>query len=175
MSKGEILTRITVWAALAGYAVGASAYLLGRGRRSWDAAARTAWAVGCASLIAHVAFANHFHHNWSQTSVYRETARETAEVTGLEWGGGMFINYALVLGWIIDVAWWRLKGLVAYRNRPAWLSAAWHGFLFFIVFNATVVFKSGLLRWIGLGLCSWLAFLAIRSRPYKPCKPYRAV
>jgi hypothetical protein len=31
--------------------------------------------------------------------------------------------------------------------------------LFFIIFNATVVFKTGPLRWIGLGLCLWLAFL----------------
>ena len=135
--------------------------MLSRGRRRLDAAARTAWTAGCVSLIAHVAFAYHFYHHWSQTSVYRETARQTAEVTGLDWGGGLFINYALVIGWIIDVVYWRLRGLDAYRHRPRWLTAMWQVFLFFIIFNATVVFKTGPLRWIGLGLCLWLASLRL--------------
>jgi hypothetical protein len=105
-----------------------------------------------------VACAYHFYHKWSQADAYRETARQTAEVTGFDWGGGLFINYALIIGWIIDVALWG-RGLEAYRSRPQWLAAAWQGFLFFIVFNATVVFKTGPLRWIGLALCLWLAFL----------------
>jgi hypothetical protein len=176
MNKGEFLTRITVWSALAGYAIGASVYMISRGRKSWDAAARTIWSWGCVSLIVHVTFAYHFYHNWSQESVYRETARQTAEVTGIEWSGGVFINYALVLGWILDAAYWRLRGLDAYRKRSLWLVAAWQGFLYFIVFNATVVYKTGPLRWIGLGLCLWLAFLAVRNvayRAYKPYKPYK--
>jgi hypothetical protein len=159
MSKGELLTRMTVWLALAGYVIGASVYLLSRGRRSCDAVARMAWTVGCVSLIAHVACAYHFYHNWSQAAAYRETARQTAEVTGLDWGGGLFINYALIIAWIVDVALWRLRGLDAYRNRPGWLVAVWQGILFFITFNATVIFKTGPLRWIGLGFCLWLAFL----------------
>ncbi len=158
MSKGELLTRITIWLALAGYAIGASLYLLSRGRRNWDAVARMAWTAGCVSLLIHVACAFHYYHAWSQAAAYRETARQTAEVTGLDWGGGLFINYALIIGWVIDVIWWR-RGLDAYRNRPRWLAAVWQGFLIFIIFNATVVFKTGALRWIGLGLCLWLVFL----------------
>jgi hypothetical protein len=120
-----------------------------------------------------VAFAYHFYHNWSRASVYRETARQTAEVTGIDWGGGVYFNYALVIGWIIDAAYWRFRGLDAYRNRPPWLAAAWQFFLFFIVFNATVVFKTGALRWIGLGLCLWLAFLTNRAyRSYWSYKSY---
>ncbi|HEY6402947.1 MAG TPA: hypothetical protein VI479_16130 [Blastocatellia bacterium] len=172
MNKGELLTRITIWLALAGYAIGVSAYLLSRGRRSWDAVARAAWALGCASIIAHVAFAYHFYHNWSQASVYRETARQTAEVTGLDWGGGVFFNYALVIGWIMDAVYWRFRGLDAYRNRPPWLATPWQFFLFFIVFNATVVFKTGALRWIGLGLCLWLAFITYRT--YRSYRSYRS-
>ena len=158
MRNGELLTRITIWLALTGYAIGASVYLLSRGRRRWDAVARMAWTVGCASLLVHVACAFHYYHDWSQVAAYRETARQTAEVTGLDWGGGLFINYALMIGWVVDAAWW-WWGLDAYRNRPRWLVAAWQGFLIFIIFNATVVFKTGPLRWIGLGLCLWLVFL----------------
>ena len=169
MSKGELLTRITIWLALAAYAIGASVYLLSRGRRSWDAMARMAWIIGCVSILIHVACAFHYYHDWSHAAAYRETARQTAEVTGFDWGGGLFINYALVAGWIIDVAWWR-RGLDVYRNRPAWLSATWHGFLIFIIFNATVVFKTGALRWIGLGLCLWLAFLWLLAPDSKTLK-----
>jgi hypothetical protein len=42
---------------------------------------------------------------------------------------------------------------------------AWQGFLLFIIFNATVVFKTGPLRWIGLGLCLWLGFLWLLVNP----------
>jgi len=162
MSKGELLTRVTIWVALAGYAIGASFYLLSRGRRRWDEVARTAWTVGCVSILIHVACAFHYYHNWSHAAAYRETARQTAELTGFDWGGGLFINYALVAGWIIDLIWWR-RGLDAYRNRPTWLAAIWQGFLIFIIFNATVVFKTGPLRWIGLGLCLWIAILWLRA------------
>jgi hypothetical protein len=171
MGKGEILTRITVWLALAGYVIGASVYLLSRGRRSWDVVARAAWTAGVISLIVHVACAYHFYHNWSQAAAYRETARQTAEVTGLDWGGGLFINYALIIGWVVDVALWRLRGLNAYRNRPGWLVTTWQGFLFFIIFNATVIFKTGPLRWIGLCLCLWLAFLWLFVKGGKVSEP----
>jgi hypothetical protein len=45
--------------------------------------------------------------------------------------------------------------------------AAWHGFLIFIIFNATVVFKNGFTRWAGLGVCFGLClvgWLAARDR-----------
>ena len=71
MSGGELLTRFTVWVAVAGYA----AFLLSRGRRKWDAAARLAWTAACAALLAHVAFAFNFYHAWSHAAAYRDTAR----------------------------------------------------------------------------------------------------
>jgi len=41
---------------------------------------------------------------------------------------------------------------------------ALHLFFFFIVFNATVVFESGAVRWVGLALCVGLASLWWNSR-----------
>ena len=115
--------------------------------------ARLAWTVACISLLAHVAFAYHFYYRWSQTAAYRETARQTAEVVGLDWGGGLYINYLLLSAWVMDVSWWWWGGHGAYRRRSWPLVAAWHGFLIVIVFNATVVFKTGFVRWLGLGVC----------------------
>ena len=153
MDGGEILTRVTIWITLAGYTAGAVTLALSRGRPAWDSAARLAWTAACAALVAHVAVALHVYHGWSQTAAYRETARQTADVVGLDWGGGLYVNYALLAGWIADVAWWWRRGAGSYWRRPWPLLAAWHGFLVFIVFNATVVFKTGPLRWVGLGVC----------------------
>ena len=150
MSKGEILTRVTIWITIVGYAVGAAAFALSRKRHKWDSAARLAWTVACVGLLAHVACAFHFYHGWSHDAAYRDTARQTDDVFGLNWGGGLYINYALLIGWVLDVSWWWLRGLDAYRRRPWPLVAAWHGFLIFIIFNATVVFKTGFVRWAGL-------------------------
>jgi len=153
MSGGEFLTRFTVWVAVAGYAAGTAAFALSRGRRRWDAAARLAWTVGCVALLAHVACAFNFYHAWSHAAAYRDTARQTAGATGLDWGGGLYFNYALLVAWVADVAWWWRRGRDAYRRRPRALVAAWHAFLIFMVFNATVVFASGVVRWAGLCVC----------------------
>jgi hypothetical protein len=71
-------------------------------------------------------------------------------VFAINWGGGLFINYAVATLWTADIASWWLAGLSSYRRRPWWLTLSWHGFLIFINFNATVVFKDGPARWIGL-------------------------
>src|SRR5688500_12128764 len=153
MSGGEVLIKVTIWVTVAGYVAGAAAFALSRGRRHWDSFARLAWTAACAALLAHVFCAFHFHHAWSHGAAFRETARQTDEVFGLDWGGGLFINYALLAVWVADVGWWWGRGLDAYRRRPRPLTYGWHAFLLFIVFNATVVFKDGPARWAGLGLC----------------------
>ncbi len=162
MSRGELLTRLAMWVTLGGYGVGAAMYWAARGRRQWDARARLAWTIGCVALLIHVAFAIHFYHHWQHASIVRETARQTAEVFGIYWGGGVYFNYALAIGWVADVVWW-WRGLDVYRRRSQLVTAAWHGFLIFMFFNATVVFKAGFLRWLGLALCAGLVLLWWRA------------
>lgn len=171
MSGGEILTRLTVWLAVAGYAAGAAVFALARGRRKWDAAARLAWTVGCAALVAHVVCAFNFYHAWSHASAYQDTARQTAETTGLDWGGGLFFNYALVAAWVADVAWWWRGGLDSYRRRPRAVAFAWHAFLVFMFFNATVVFATGPARWAGLCVCLGLGLAwCVAARTLAPAR-----
>ena len=156
MSRGELLTRITIWLAILAYAVGSVAFALARRRTRRDSATRIVWTIACLCLVAHVVWAFQFYHGWSHEAAYHETARQTQEVVGLNWGGGLFINYILLAGWIIDVGWWWWSGLNSYRQRPWQLVAAWHGFLIFMIFNATVVFKAGTVRWVGLCICGIL-------------------
>lgn len=156
MTGGEFITKALVWVSVAGYAAGAGAFALGRGRRAWDVWARAAWTAGCAAMLAHAASAFHFYHGWSHEAAYGDTARQTREVVGLAWGGGLYFNYALLAAWVADAAWWWRRGLAAYRARPRALVFAWQAFLFFMFFNAAVVFVSGAARWAGLVACAWL-------------------
>lgn len=150
MTWEDFLTRSTVWLSIAAYAVGCVVFATARGRVACDRWTRLAWTIGCAALLAHFICAFQFVHAWSHSSAYRDTARQTAEVFGINWGGGIFINYAVAILWAGDVVWWWIAGLSSYRRRPWLLTLIWHGFLIFIIFNATVVFGSGLTRWLGL-------------------------
>jgi hypothetical protein len=161
MSSGDFLTRSTVWISIVAYAVGCVAFA--RQRDRW---ARWAWTIGCSALLAHFICAFQFFHAWSHASAYADTARQTAAVFGINWGGGVFINYAVEILWIGDVASWWLAGLSSYRRRPWSLVLIWHSFLIFIIFNATVVFESGLTRWIGMlvTLCLCLSWIVINRQ-----------
>jgi hypothetical protein len=159
MSSGELLTRGTVWIAILAYTAGSVIFATARRRDQWT---RLAWTTGCVALLAHFACAFNYYHAWSQASAYGETARQTAEVFGVNWGGGLFINYTVALLWFADVTSWWFAGISSYRNRPWLLTLAWHSFLIFIIFNATVVFKNGMTRWVGLLVCltlclSWIS------------------
>lgn len=154
METGEFLTRASIWITIVAYTVGSFVFARGRGR--WDSATRVLWTIAVVSLIGHLISAYQFYHHWSHETAFVDTARQTNEVVGLNWGGGLFINYALITIWTIDVAWWWLRGLGSYRSRPWPVIAAWHGFLIFILFNAMIVFKHGVTRWVGIVICSVL-------------------
>ncbi len=153
METGEFLTRATIWFAIVAYAIGSVVFALARRRVSWDSLTRVLWTIAVVSLIAHFICAYQFYHHWSHESAYLDTARQTDEVVGLNWGGGLFINYAFLIIWTIDVGWWWLRGVNSYRTRPGAVVAAWHSFMIFILFNAMVVFKDGVVRWVGVVIC----------------------
>lgn len=165
---GNFLTRATVWVAAIGYASSVVVYSLSGGNRRRDSAARAIWTLACLNLVVHTLLAFHFYHGWSHAHAYRETARQTAELTGFEWGGGLYVNYFFVIAWIADVVWW-WRGLELYRRRSKVLAAAWQAFLLFMFFNGAVVFAAGATRLMGLLVCgavviAWLARRRDRSR-----------
>jgi len=168
VTKGEILTRVTIWIAILGYVSGTVAFALTRNRHQGDSMARLAWTIAIVGLLAHAFCAFHYYHAWSESAAYRDTARQTNQVVGLNWGGGLYVNYAVIIGWVVDVGWWWVRGVGSYRHRPWLLTAAWHGFLIFIIFNSTVVFKTGFVRWAGLSVCLGLClmwWLALMNSP----------
>lgn len=157
------MTRLTIWLALCAYGIGAGMLLLSRRRFRWLACARLAWTVGCVFFLAHVASAFTYYHHWSHAEAYRETARQTGELTGLHWGGGIYLNYIFALAWLADVGWWWLSPK-SFAARPPRLNAIWQGFFFFMVFNGAVVFGTGPVRLLGAIICGGLAALWWRAR-----------
>jgi hypothetical protein len=166
MDRGELLTRLTIWLALCAYAIGAGTLLLARGRSRWLAGARLAWTLGCAFFLAHVASAFTYYHHWSHAAAYQETALRTGELTGVPWGGGIYLNYLFALAWLADVGWWWLAP-ASFAKRSSRLTAIWQGFFFFMVFNGTVVFGDGPVRWLGVVICGSLNILWLRQRKEK--------
>jgi hypothetical protein len=145
---------VTVWSirlAVAAYLLGLAA---GLSPALWRVA-RVCWTAGCLLCLVHIALAMHFYHYWSHAAAYADTARQTREAAGVEWGGGVWFNYLFAALWLADVLWWwALPASRAVRTR--WLSAALHAYLAFIIFNATIVFESGPTRWVTLVACTLL-------------------
>lgn len=99
----------------------------------------------------------HAGHGWSHAAAYRHTA----EAGGF--GAGVYVNYLFAAVWLADAAWmWAAP--TAYRHRPRWVGVAVHGFLAFIVFNATVVFgTTPLVRVVSLLFTAALAWQLVRK------------
>ena len=145
---GESLTRWAVRLAVALYYVRVVADLRGVGHPAGERrVARIAWSLGCAFYVAHVLLAFAVFHDWSHQDAYRDTAKQTAALTGLRWGGGLYVNYAFSFLWITDVALWWGRGLDAPYRSQRYLGLL-HGVFGFIIFNATVVFGPPLWRWL---------------------------
>lgn len=154
----------TAWLAMAALVAGATVRVGQMPRPpASDHAARWCWTMACVLLWIHVTCAFAFVHHWSHTHAYLHTARRTAEFTGFHWGGGVYFNYLLLLVWAADAGWWWIAPN-AYRQRPAIVSRVIIGFVAFMAFNATVVFGTGVLRWVAAATALFLGLSALRCR-----------
>jgi len=155
MTAGELLVRATAWLAFAAYVGGTVAGL----RHPSSRAFRLVWLAGAVLLLVHLLAAFHFKHAWSHASACADTARQTREVTGLDWGGGVHLNYLLVALWLSDAA---LRFAVP-ESPSRQVRVALAGFYAFMWFNAAVVFVRGPMRWVGAAAFVLLAVSAWRS------------
>ena len=121
---------------------------LGLRLRGRNSAAQLAWSAGFVVFAVHMAAAFQLEHHWSHADAYAATARKTALLTGLDWGGGLYANYVLAALWLVDVLWWLVRPR-SYLRRPVAIEGAVQGYFAFLWFNATVVFGHGPIRPIG--------------------------
>ena len=134
--------RLSLALLTAGFAAGHS------GRR--PLAARC-WAVGAGAMWGHILLAMGGRHGWSHAAAVAETARQTAAVTGLNWGGGVWVNYLFAAVWTGESA-RRLGG-----GGPGRAETAAGLFLGFVAVNGAAVFADGPTRWCGVAACGLLA------------------
>jgi hypothetical protein len=71
------------------------------------------------------------------------------QLIGVSFGGGVYFNHVFLLVWIFDATWW-CGWPDHYLRRARLWDALVIGYLWFIALNATVVFESGMIRWLGL-------------------------
>jgi hypothetical protein len=153
---------ITLWTArlAVGLYLGRLLLRLGRSANAPSSIEAAVWACAAAVFLVHVAAAFQFHHGWSHAVAYAQTARRTAAVTGLKWGGGIFLNYALTLWWPADA----IAVCVAARRcrpLPRWYMRTTDLFFAFMMVNATIVFGS---RWWLAAAIGWLVVVVVIRR-----------
>ena len=148
------LVALTIWTALFLYAGGE----YGRIRRPPAAWARPVWLLGSLVYLAHVAAAFAMHHDWSHAAAYDYTAARTDALIGLQWGGGLWVNYAFTAIWVGEGLWWQLRP-AHYARRPAVWTPAIRGVFLFMIANGAVIFVSGPRRLLGVGVLTVLVWI----------------
>jgi hypothetical protein len=145
--SGELLTRNTIRLALLYYAI--AAFLTCWSRPTAGSSriqlARWCWTLAWLAYLVHLAMAFHFYHHWS----HADAMAHTRAVSGV--GQGIYVSHLFTVLWSADVAYWWLAP-AAHAARRRWLNMALHGFMLFVIFNATVVYETGVIRWAGVAL-----------------------
>lgn len=116
-----------------------------------------AWAAGALLSAIHIPIAFAVAYDWSHGAAVAETARRTAGVYGLEWGGGVYINYLFVVAWFGEVAWWRVSP-ATYFARARSINLVLRAFYLVMIVNACVVFASPAGRLAGVAVLAALVW-----------------
>lgn len=126
--------RLTAAAAVIAWAWGSAEFILGTSAFRW------VWGYAWLLLANHVLAAFQFGHQWSHQAALEHTAR----IAGV--AEGLYVNYLVLIFWLVDV----VERLSWNARRPTWVEGCLHGFLVFIVFNATITYGSWPFRLLGL-------------------------
>lgn len=163
---GEAWTRNTIRLSLVFYGV-AAVVMPGMSATDWAAQSsrgrwvRACWALAWLAYLIHLGMAFHFYHHWSHEDAVRRTERTSG------FGPGIYLSHAFTLFWLADVLYWLVLPR-RYAARSAWVGTALHGFLVFMIFNATVVFGEGWIRWAGAALLALVAVTLCVGRLKRP-------
>lgn len=149
--RGDYFTRHTARVAVLFWGIAVAARLLRVGRKD----ARWLWTLACGAYLIHVAAAFEHIHRWSHAAAFDHVE----QVSGF--GAGIFISYLFTFIWLADVLWWWI-GPFSYESRPMWLALGLHSFMAFVVFNGTIVYESGFIRWASIAIFVGLGLLLIR-------------
>jgi hypothetical protein len=163
-NPGDALVRNSIRLSLIWYAV-ALARMVRLSAGDWTSLtmagrlARWCWTWGWLVFVIHVGLAFHFLHHWSHAEAFDHVRKESG------FGPGIFVSYLFSAAWTADVAlWWLVPE--RYSARSKWIDRLLHGFMLFIVFNGTVVYETGPIRWAGatgFAVLGWLLVCRLAS------------
>ena len=152
----ELLLRWTIRITLALYGL-----LLARQIMGWRAGERLArwcWTLGFAALVGHFLTA-YGQMGWSHAAVVAHTARETEQVLGWRFSGGVWGNYLFALLWGLEtVRQWTRRGRLTGTSR--WIFCL-YGYLLVVVVNGAIVFAMGPIRVVASSVCLLIAGVAV--------------
>jgi hypothetical protein len=151
----------TIAASIASY-TGAE-WLRFRGGATRQGTARALWTLAAVLCLVHAAAAFHWRHHWSHAAAYEDTAAQTAALTGLEWGGGLWINYLFLVLWIADAGWWWWSPR-SYRSSGSLLTSVVTGFFLFMFLNGAVIFADGMMQILGIAAVLVVAWAWYKNR-----------
>jgi hypothetical protein len=153
----------TAWAAVALFVAGEAGK---RGRLAEVSGVRWAWPLWFAGALlcaGHSALAFAVHYGWQHDAALRATAAQTRAVYGLNWGGGIYVNYLFIAAWFAEALWWRWDPQ-RYFARPTIVTHVCRAFFFIVLLNATVIFAAPGRRALGTVLMT--ALVLAWSRPW---------
>lgn len=148
----------TIWIALTLFVVAEAGKRRQSAHRAAPAWAWAAWAIGAILCAVHIVLAFAGRYGWSRDAAVRETARQTAAVYGVNWGGGVYVNYVFIAVWLIEACWWRAFPARYVGRQPA-ITWCLRAFYLLIIVNAAVVFAGARGRAIGLVLVAALVWV----------------
>jgi len=138
--------RITMLVATMAWAM---AEVIARRRRPGGTAARGLYTLGIALTLVHAALAFHVVYAWSHGAAAADTARQTADLTGWAFGGGLIVNYLFLALWAGDAGWWWLAPASRAARAPR-VEAMRLGVFVFMFANGAIVFAAGVGRLVGI-------------------------
>ena len=160
---------VTIWMALIAYTfseLGRTRVIPGITNR-WN---RRVVSCACLLYVAHVVAAFQLRYDWSHAAAYAHTAAQSAATVGLDWGAGIFLNYAFTVLWLAEVAWWWVAPK-SYETRPSGVDLAVRAIFLVMIVNGAVVFVPGVTRWLGAVLAAALLIACARIPRHRPAQP----
>jgi hypothetical protein len=91
--------------------------------------------VSLVLYLIHVWGAFEYFYAWSHAVAEAETVRQTGDLFGVNWRGGLYLNYLFTGVWSAYCAvwWWRAEASLPRGTKPV------QAFLLFMFVNATFV------------------------------------
>lgn len=106
------------------------------------------WTLAWLLFVTHVATALVVVHHGSHAEAYAHTARRTVEMTGIDSGAGIYLNYLFTLAWTAEAAGRWLDYRRGVSSALKWYRAFDWLFAFMVV-NGAIVFATGWVRLLG--------------------------